>query len=486
VAPDVRRECATKLASLLAAPMEDVLRETIENLLQSMDGELFDPECIDRLGMNGRLQKALSAQVHDTMLRFGFQKHPSDDCYRVPYSECISDSVAAGLADGSMDIADVCNAGLVQRMLDSRTMQTALNTLNIPYHALTPIQARAVNSTYYNVNAEKMKGDNARFVPWRVFWDVACAPTAHDGRDNQYRFDLVTAIMCMRIAGMKPYVPDMETFVFYEHPDNTMGQRLSRFQYSGLMFTIAKKICEAWNAMVYNANGAPRSNTSGYDRVSRMFFSDDDAKTAVALIAMAYKCQPKRTAQLADIMFGEQAPNCSQPRKANVHRYRRNVFGMAASRTEDPTTEKNERLAAMGLRAPKDHRQYAVDKSVMFSSADVDGVTANGAITSEMKEENDRNCPSIQGFDIALADPSKFAWEHPRDVFHHHTYTASTTHYVCKNPENSDEKKRVFVVKENEVKGKGKGSKGKRDNFRNKGKGKSWEDRKTPYKHHNA
>ena len=225
------------------------------------------------------IHKAIRAQVYD-----GLRVMPTAAGVRLPYQETLGESMLARIDSGQMHLIEYCNSSLNSKKVSwDYVTSGVLSECNLPACVLHPLDVRKFNARIHNDIVYNMRGKEARYINWYDLWN-AVSPW-----DNQeaghVRFSLPTAVMVLRMSGMK-HGTEVDDFLHFDHPDNNITcDTENRPNNSGHAFVIAKKLAEAWNAMVFRKHREPPRGSDAHQRMSKDLYTIDDVRQTMATLS---------------------------------------------------------------------------------------------------------------------------------------------------------------------------------------------------------
>ena len=172
---------------------------------------------------------------------------------------------------------------------------------HVPACALYPLDVRKFNARINNDTVYSMRGDNARYINWFDLWN---AVSPWDNQEPRHmRFSLPTAVMVLRLSGMK-HVVDVEDFLHFDHPQNNISCDVpNRINESGHAFLIAKKLAEAWNAMVFRKHHEPPVRSDAHKLMQRNFFTMQDVQQTIATLSKLVREDPDGFKRQSELFF---------------------------------------------------------------------------------------------------------------------------------------------------------------------------------------
>ena len=151
-----------------------------------------------------------------------------------------------------------------------------------------------------------MRGESARYINWFDLWNAVSPWDNQDER--QVRFSLPTAMMVLRLSGMK-HIVDAEDFLHFDHPVNNISCDLeNRVNESGHAFLIRRKLAEAWSAMVYRKHKEPPFGSDAFKLMERDFFTLGDVEQTLATLSRLIKSHPESFKRQSELFFALRKP----------------------------------------------------------------------------------------------------------------------------------------------------------------------------------
>lgn len=243
------------------------------------------------------IHKAVRTLVHD-----GLRLMPTARHVMLPYQATLPAALVAAIDDGSMHLISYCNSEHNSKVVDWDYVHSRLlHECRIPGSAIFPVDIRKLSARINNTTVYNIRGPSARFITWYDLWN-AVSPWDNE-KKNGVRFSLPTAVMVLRLVGMKHTIEPAD-FLHYDHPQNNITCDVeNRLNNSGHAFTITKKVAEAWNAMVYRQYGEPPRDTPQYKRVLEQCFTSRDIQETVAALSRLIHTQPDQFIQQSNLFF---------------------------------------------------------------------------------------------------------------------------------------------------------------------------------------
>ena len=243
------------------------------------------------------INKAIRTHVHD-----GLRLMPTAEGVHLPYQETLSASLRAEIDSGRLHLIDYCNSSRNSKKVAwDYVTSGVLNECNLPSCVLHPLDVRKFNARINNDIVYNMRGSDARYINWYDLWN---ATSPWDNQEpGHVRFSLPTAILVLRLSGMK-HGPGVEDFLHFDHPDNNITcDTENRTNSSGHAFVIAKKLAEAWNAMVFRKHGEPPRGSVAHERMQKDFYTIEDVQQTMATLSRMINKQPTRFKSQSDLFF---------------------------------------------------------------------------------------------------------------------------------------------------------------------------------------
>lgn len=332
------------------------------------------------------IQKAIRAHVHD-----GLRLMPTAEGVHLPYQETLSASLCADIDSGKMHLIDYCNSSRNSKKVSWDYVTSGiLSECNLPSCVLHPLDVRKFNARINNDIVYNMRGADARYINWYDLWN---ATSPWDNQEpGHVRFSLPTAILVLRLSGMK-HGPDVEDFLHFDHPDNNITcDTENRPNSSGHAFVVCKKLAEAWNAMVFRKHREPPRGSIAHERMMTDFYTIDDVQQTMATLSRLINKQPARFKSQSQLFF---ALRKSKSRVRHVDAER--LFQPVVTLTNDDQIAESQRL---------------------FAAYDAGAWTDTGIIVSDPI-----SCPPkasaqpAQPLYARLADVTGFSWDMAKNTF---------------------------------------------------------------------
>lgn len=243
------------------------------------------------------IHKAVRTLVYDGLRLMPTARHAT-----LPYQATIPDALVAAIDDGSMHLISYCNSEHGSKVVSWNYVHSQiLHECRIPGSAIFPVDIRKLSARINNTTVYNIRGPDARCITWHDLWN-AVSPWDNERKEG-VRFSLPTAVMVLRLVGMKHTI-DPADFLHYDHPQNNITCDVeNRLNNSGYAFTITKKVAEAWNAMVYRQHGEPPRGTPAYKTLSAECFTSGDIQATVAVLSRLIHTDPDQFTQHSNLFF---------------------------------------------------------------------------------------------------------------------------------------------------------------------------------------
>jgi hypothetical protein len=243
------------------------------------------------------IHKAVRTLVYD-----GLRLMPTAVDATLPYQAKLPAPLMAAIDDGSMHLISYCNSEHSSKLVPWRYVRSQiLRECRIPGSAMFPVDLRKLSARINNTTIYNIRGPEARFISWHDLWN-AVSPWDNENQKG-VRFSLPTAVMVLRLVGMKHTIEPAD-FLHYDHPENNITCDVeNRLNNSGYAFTITKKVAEAWNAMVYRQHGEPPRGTTAYEKVLSECFTSRDIQETVAALSRLIHTHPDQFTQQSNLFF---------------------------------------------------------------------------------------------------------------------------------------------------------------------------------------
>jgi hypothetical protein len=248
-----------------------------------------------------RVQNSIEKSVRQA-LRDGLRLMPTSHDSVLPYQDSIPQQIHSDIETEKLHLIAYCNSQLNCKHVSWDYIDSGiLNECNIPACSLYPLDVRKFNARINNDVVYSMRGELARYIKWFDLWN---AVSPWDNQNQRHvRFSLPTAIMVLRLSGMK-HITDTEDFLHFDHPQNNISCNVeNRLNESGHAFLIAKKLAEAWNAMVSRKHNHPPLGSEAYELMQRDFFTMDDVEQTLGVLSKLIRTQPDTFKKQSELFF---------------------------------------------------------------------------------------------------------------------------------------------------------------------------------------
>jgi hypothetical protein len=332
------------------------------------------------------IQKAIRSQVHD-----GLRLMPTADGVHLPYQEKLSESLIARIDSGQLNLIEYCNSSCNSKNVPWDYVTSGiLSECNLPACVLHPLDVRKFNARINNDIVYNMRGHDARYIN---FYDLWNAVSPWDNQEpGHVRFSLPTAIMVLRLSGMK-HAPDLEDFLHFDHPDNNISCDVeNRPNSSGHAFVIAKKLAEAWNAMVLRKHRQPPRGSAAHKRMKEDFYTIEDVQQTMATLSRLINKQPTVFKAQGELFFALRKSKSKIP-----HVDAERLFQPAITLTNNDQIVESQRLFA------------AYERGEWTET----GITFSDPISCPRSSSNH----PIEPLYLRLADASTFNWDVAKNTF---------------------------------------------------------------------
>ena len=243
------------------------------------------------------IHKSIRSHIHE-----GLRLMPTSSNAQLPYQHTLNDTLKSSIDSGDMHLIDYCNSyenckNVPWDYIDRRILKDC----NLPSCALHPLDVRKFNARINNDIVYNMRGDEARYINWFDLWN---AVSPWDNQEKQHvRFSLPTAIMVLRLSGMK-HITEVEDFLHFDHPNNNITCDMeNRPNNSGHAFLIAKKLAEAWNAMVFPKHRQPPFGSDAYARMQKDCYTVHEVQQTIATLSRMIQKQPEAFKAQSELFF---------------------------------------------------------------------------------------------------------------------------------------------------------------------------------------
>jgi hypothetical protein len=241
--------------------------------------------------------------------------HTSPDKWNLDeYEPHVPADIAARIADGTMDLFDVCNSDIGRRKLDASYTEpgAAIHDIQISGTRLEPFSPKLINSvlcaTRGNALITHSTGDNAKYVNALDYFDFGTALS------RTHEVSIPTMLVTLNLSAKKP--ENSDTYFFVDHPENRVGG-IEGTQTSGRAILGAVRIAETWNAVAYAHYNRPAEGSALSAAYHADSFSEDDVKASIGALAMLAKYQPEKTDKYMKLCYGHVSDPVSV---GNVHK----------------------------------------------------------------------------------------------------------------------------------------------------------------------
>ena len=403
---------------------EPVIKNAFLNATSFLFSKQHASMDINSLEINQNLVKKLRKDIQSCLLHHGLRKGPINSTARLPFQQSIPEDIMQAIDDG-MNIVQLCNDyELGTKYVPADILEDDCLDSRISYTKLSNVTPRAVNAKWERTAFKNIQADKARGVTWEVLWKLGCNPTMHDKGADIARFDLATMLLTLRNVAILPLKPDMNNFMFYECPENTLGCKNRRVNYCGDAFACIKSLAEAWNALMLKYYNQPIVGTPAYDKMQTKMFSKGECAAIIGAISKIYQQDPERTQNMADIFYGCHLP-VSRHSNQQISDLQQPIMSI---KTQDQ------------LQAKLDlHRQVRADPATDLDQRYTETIVhPSGAQAEEEQQVDpidelvDQTAPDKLVDEeqmMKLRRAKDFQWEDCRDVVIVHKYEAAESQY---------------------------------------------------------
>lgn len=274
----------------------DATKEAITKLVMTSS----NPLAFSNFECGQKTKYALHKAVRDT-LHNGMRIGPSNSHARLPYQDVLSEEIKHAIDAQELGLVALCNSGVAACTDATKyTLGSAIEACYIPSNALYPLDTRKLNARIDNTSVFDVRGDKAKHMSWKSLW-AAVSPS---GKNESKRFSIPTALMVLRMCGSRN-VADTESFLYFDHPQNniTSTNADGKIVHCGPAFVIAKRLAEAWNAMVFRHHQSPPHNTDAYNSMARDYITADMCKIAIAALSRIKQVNPVQFDEESELFF---------------------------------------------------------------------------------------------------------------------------------------------------------------------------------------
>lgn len=289
-------EIIEDVISKIQMTIADATKEAISKLVMTSS----DPHAFSKFECGQKTKYALHKAVRDT-LHNGMRIGPANPQACLPYQDVLSDEIKHVIDTQELGLIALCNSGVAACSDATKyTLGSAIEACYIPSNALYPLDTRKLNARIDNTSVFDVRGDKAKHMSWKTLW-AAVSPSV---RNENKRFSMPTALMVLRMCGSRN-VADTDSFLYFDTPQNNITSTNSdgKIVHCGPAFVTAKRLAEAWNAMVFRHHQSPPQNTDAHDSMVRDFITADMCKVAIAALSRIKQVNPVQFDKESELFF---------------------------------------------------------------------------------------------------------------------------------------------------------------------------------------
>ena len=400
-----RNEVINKLSEQMLQTMRQPVQEALQAALK-MNPNITDELLSYNLDENAcaKLRESVRKLMHSS-IRIGV----TDKNASIPFQNYLDDDLKREIDSGSMNLVQFCNSDYACRFPPSDIMKDEnVSQLFVGGPYIKPMAPRKLNAQYHRANYKNLRGPLAQGVNFDVFVNMLSSPThippTSDAAEGTVRFSLSSSIMTAINVAFAPKKPTIDGYLYFECPQNSLGNPQSRFNYCGGGWKVAKRFCEACNVAVSAFYGSPPLNTPAHNEMQQFLFTETDCAVALGAISRIFQKHPETSNRLASIFYGNPTP----PRNhvsSDILRLQQPIATVAAVEEEDSAAEIQTRLAI-------------IDSLKQHQDSDTqDGICEDNVVSPEIvKEEEEKkketdaanleNC--VNNHDIIYSDKAHY------------------------------------------------------------------------------